>query len=76
MPKLHNELPVTPAEAKDLPTHVERCADRFMALTRWHYEISRRLWHMRLEAWIYRTLTIAALAAVAHFLRQLLEKMP
>lgn len=70
----HDSYPVLPNEASSLPSHVSRCAERYMALVRFHHELSRRMRRLAIEARIYTALNVAAIGAVAWLLKQLLEK--
>lgn len=74
--KQHNEIPVLPGEARSLPQHVERCAERYTALLNWHYVISKRLRAMRFESWLYRGATLILLGFVAWYLRELGDRLP
>ncbi len=72
----HDQLPVLPGEARSLPTHVERCAERYTALLRFHYALSTRLRRMQIEGWIYRGVSVVLLGGIGWLLQRLLDKVP
>lgn len=76
MSERHDQMPVLPGEAKSLPTHVERCAERYTALLRFHYELSARLRRMQLEGWIFRGVGVVLLGSIGWLLQKLLDKLP
>jgi hypothetical protein len=71
----HDHHPVLPGEAKSLPQHVERCAERYMALVRYHNETSRRIRRLQVESRFYTAVNAGALAMLGWFLYRLLEKV-
>jgi len=72
----HDQLPVLPGEAKSLAAHVERCAERYTALLRFHYALSARLRRMQIEGWIYRGVSVVLLGGIGWLLQRLLDKLP
>lgn len=71
----YDEIPVLPQEATDLNTHVEQCAKRYSALLRYNNDIMRQIRAGRLEAWLYRTFTVSALAAGTWYLSRVAEAL-
>lgn len=57
--------PVLPSEAKDLPTHVDHCARRYVALLQYLNVLSRRLRGQRIESWIYRAISLPVMLWIA-----------
>ncbi|MDF3075614.1 MAG: hypothetical protein K0S54_3281 [Alphaproteobacteria bacterium] len=58
-------VPVLPSEAKDLRTHVDQCARRYVALLQYLNLLSRRMRGLRIENWIYRAVTLPVLLWIA-----------
>jgi hypothetical protein len=61
----YDHLPVLSAEAKDLPTHVDQCGRRYIALLQYFNLLSRRARAARIESWIYRGLTLPVMIYIA-----------
>lgn len=76
MSRHYDDIPVKPGEAESLPTHVEACSERYMALVRWMQVLSVDLRRQRFEGWLYRTATLALLGFLAWYLRKLADHMP
>lgn len=57
--------PVLPSEAKDLPTHVDQCGRRFVALLQYLNTLSRRMRGQRIESWIYRAISLPVMLWIA-----------
>ena len=58
-------VPVLPSEARDLPTHVDQCARRYVALLQYLNLLSRRMRGLRIENWVYRAITLPLLLWIA-----------
>jgi hypothetical protein len=61
----YDATPVLPSEAIDLPTHVDQCARRYVALLQYLNVLSRRMRGLRIENWIYRAITLPVLLWIA-----------
>lgn len=57
--------PVLPSEARDLPTHVDQCARRYVALLQYLNVLSRRMRGQRIESWIYRAISLPVMLWIA-----------
>jgi hypothetical protein len=64
-------VPVLPSEAGDLPTHVDQCARRYVALLQYLNLLSRRMRGVRIESWIYRGITLPVMLWIAFELYRL-----
>ena len=75
MSNRYDEIPVMPNEATHLNAHVEQCAKRYSALLRYNNDIMRQLRSGRVEAWLYRTFTVGALAVGTWYLSRVAEAL-
>lgn len=61
----YDAVPVLPSEARDLPTHVDQCARRYVALLQYLNLLSRRMRGLRIESWIYRAISLPVMLWIA-----------
>lgn len=57
--------PVLPSEAQSLPTHVDQCGKRYIALLQYFNLLSRRARSARIESWIYRAISLPVMVYIA-----------
>lgn len=61
----YDNLPILSAESQHLPTHVDQCTKRYVALLQYFNLLSRRSRMARIESWIYRGITLPVLIWIA-----------